>query len=53
MARMSAVKMVVSRLLSALPATVTSEAKARALKAVIGVAMSVGMRTGNTVEART
>lgn len=48
-----AFKMTVKRLLSALPATVTSEARARALKTVIGMAVKVGINTGKTVEART
>ncbi len=45
--------MTVSRLLKEFPATVTSDAKARALKTVIGIAVSVGINTGKTVEART
>jgi hypothetical protein len=47
------VRTTVIRLLNALPATVTRDAKALALNTVIGVAISVGMRTGNTVFART
>lgn len=43
----------VSRLVSAGPATVTSEANARALNAVIGGLISVGMRIGNTTFALT
>lgn len=53
MARIRAVNIVVRRLDKEFPATVTREARARALKAVIGVAISVGIRTGKTVEART
>ena len=45
--------MTVRRLLRAFPATVTRAARARALKTVIGMAVSVGMRTGKTVAART
>jgi hypothetical protein len=46
-------KMTVSRRLNAFPATVTSDASARALKTVIGTAVNVGIKTGKTVEART
>jgi hypothetical protein len=42
-----------SRLLRASPATVTSAARARALNAEIGCAVSVGSNVGNTVVART
>ena len=48
-----AFKITVNLLLSALPATVTNAANARALNTVIGRAVNVGMRTGKTVEART
>jgi hypothetical protein len=46
-------KMLFSRLLNALPATVTKEASALALNAVIGVEIRVGMRIGKTTPART
>lgn len=46
-------KMTVNRRLNAFPATVTSDASARALKTVIGIAVNVGIKTGKTVEART
>ena len=46
-------KITVSRRLNAFPATVTSDASARALKTVIGMAVNVGIKTGKTVEART
>jgi hypothetical protein len=49
----NAVKMTVKRLLKALSATVTRDASARALKTVMGVEIKVGIKTGNTVEART
>lgn len=49
----SAFKITVSRLLSAVPATVTRDARARALNTVIGIAVKVGIKTGNTVAART
>lgn len=49
----SAVRTIASRLLRALPATVTKDANALALKAVMGVATSVGIKTGKTVFART
>lgn len=52
-ARIRAVRIIVRRFDSALPATVTSEASARALNEVMGVEMSVGISTGKTVEART
>jgi hypothetical protein len=39
--------------LNAFPATVTSDAKALALNTDIGIAVNVGIKTGNTVEART
>ena len=42
-----------NRRLSALPATDTKDARACALKTVMGMAVNVGMRTGKTVEART
>lgn len=45
--------MTVNRLLNELPATVTSDARARALNTDIGIAVNVGINTGNTVEART
>jgi hypothetical protein len=45
--------MTVKRLLRAVPATVTREANACALKMVMGLEVNVGMRTGNTVDART
>jgi hypothetical protein len=48
-----ALRMMVRRLLNALPATVTRVASARALKTDIGDAVRVGNKTGNTVEART
>lgn len=43
----------VRRRLRAFPATVTRDAIARALNADIGMAVSVGRRIGNTVDART
>ena len=46
-------KITVSLRLRAFPATVTSDASARALKTVIGIAVSVGIKMGKTVEART
>ncbi len=46
-------KMLVNRLLNALPATVTKDARARALNTVMGIAVSVGINTGKTVVART
>ena len=49
----SAVRTTGNRLLNALPATVTRDAKALALNTVMGVLMSVGIKTGNTVFART
>jgi len=39
----------VSRLLRVFPATVTRDARARALKAVIAMEINVGISTGNTV----
>jgi hypothetical protein len=46
-------KIMVNLLLKALPATVTRDANARALKTDIGIAVNVGINTGKTVEART
>ena len=46
-------RIVSRRLLSALPATLTNAPNARALNAVIGWTMRVGMRTGKTLLART
>lgn len=53
MAGTNAPKMVFSRLLNAFPATVTKEANALALNAVMGVEVRVGMRIGKTTPART
>jgi hypothetical protein len=39
--------------LNAFPATVTRDANALALNTDIGIAVNVGIKTGNTVEART
>jgi hypothetical protein len=49
----SGVRTEVKRLLNALPATVTNDARARALKAEIGVTVRVGRRVGKTEAART
>jgi hypothetical protein len=46
-------KILVNRLFNALPATVTKDARARALNTVMGIAVSVGINTGKTVVART
>ena len=51
--RTNAVRMTVKRLFKAAPATETRDPRACALKTVIGTAVSVGMSTGNTVDART
>jgi hypothetical protein len=45
--------MMVTRLLSALPATATNVASALALNSDIGEAVSVGSSTGKTIDART
>jgi hypothetical protein len=49
----SAFNICAKRLLRAGPATVTSDARARALNVVIGVCIRVGMSTGKTTLART
>jgi hypothetical protein len=50
---MRADTMTLIRLVRAVPATDTKDPRARRLKAVIGVARSVGIRTGKTVVERT